>query len=151
MVSAISARDGDDRFLDELFETAQRADAGAGVDRADAAGMAGAPGFEEVERSGRAPRRWECGRGAGAATKRTEIGKRRHAVFVRMATRLGAAHCSSRVSSMMTTRSAVFATSASSALVSVVLPVLPPRKDVGAGRDGATATRPDRGHDPAAT
>ena len=47
--------------------------------------------------------------------------------LVRMATRLGAEHCSSRVSSMMTTRSCVFATSAKSALVSVVLPVdVPP-------------------------
>jgi hypothetical protein len=53
-----------------------------------------------------------------------------------MATRLGAAHCSSRVSSMMTTRS-VFATSASSALVSVVLPVgaAAGDEDVGAGGD----------------
>src|SRR5579885_3033644 len=44
------ARDRDDGFLDELLETAERADGGAGVDRADAAGMAGAPGLQEVER-----------------------------------------------------------------------------------------------------
>lgn len=47
--------------------------------------------------------------------------------LVRSATRLEVAHCSSRVSSIRTTRSDVFATSASSALVSVVLPVeVPP-------------------------
>src|SRR3546814_3213476 len=43
------ARDRYDSFLNELFETAQCADAGAGVDGADAAGVAGAPGFEQVE------------------------------------------------------------------------------------------------------
>ena len=48
------ARDRDDGFLDELLEPAQRADAGAGVDGADAAGMAGAPGLEEIERFGAA-------------------------------------------------------------------------------------------------
>ena len=47
-------RDGDDGFLDELLQSAQRADRGAGVQRADATGMAGAPGFEEVERLGAA-------------------------------------------------------------------------------------------------
>ena len=47
--------------------------------------------------------------------------------LVRRATRLGAVHCSSRVSSMITTRSDDPATSARSALVSVVLPVeVPP-------------------------
>ena len=47
--------------------------------------------------------------------------------LVRSATRFGAAHCSSRVSSISTTRSPVLATSASSALTSVVLPVeVPP-------------------------
>jgi hypothetical protein len=59
-----------------------------------------------------------------------------------MATRLGAAHCSSRVSSMMTTRSEVLATSASSALVSVVLPVeVPP-----ATRMLARVATPSRKH-----
>ena len=42
--------DSDDGFLDELFEAAQRAERSAGVDRADAAGMAGAPGLQEIER-----------------------------------------------------------------------------------------------------
>ena len=42
--------DGDDGFLDELFEAAHRAERGAGVDRADAAGMAGAPRLQEVQR-----------------------------------------------------------------------------------------------------
>ena len=45
-------RHGDDGFLDELFETAQSAEPGPGVDSADAAGMAGAPGLQEVERLG---------------------------------------------------------------------------------------------------
>ena len=44
------ARNGDDGFLDELLEATQRADAGASVDGAYAAGVAGAPGFEQVER-----------------------------------------------------------------------------------------------------
>lgn len=33
-----------------LFETAQRTDGGAGMDRPDLARMAGAPGFEEIQR-----------------------------------------------------------------------------------------------------
>ena len=45
---------GDDGFLDELLQPAQRADGGARVQRADAAGMAGAPGFQEIERLGAA-------------------------------------------------------------------------------------------------
>lgn len=43
------ARDRDDGLLDELFKAAQRADAAPGVDRADAAGVAGSPCFQEVE------------------------------------------------------------------------------------------------------
>jgi len=51
----------------------------------------------------------------------------RGAAGVRNATRFGALHWSSRVSSISTTRSAVFATSARSAFTSVVLPVdVPP-------------------------
>src|SRR3546814_15440379 len=47
--------------------------------------------------------------------------------LVRIATRFGALHCNSRVSSMRTTRSGVFETSARRALVSVVFPVdVPP-------------------------
>jgi hypothetical protein len=53
-----------------------------------------------------------------------------------METRFGAAHWSSRVSSMMTTRSALLATSASSALVSVVLPVEVPPATRMLARDG---------------
>lgn len=41
-------RNGDDRFLNELFHPAQRADGAAGVDRADA--MAGAPCLQQVQR-----------------------------------------------------------------------------------------------------
>ena len=44
------ARDGDDGFLDQLLEPAERAECRAGMDGADAAGMAGAPGFQEIER-----------------------------------------------------------------------------------------------------
>ena len=70
IVSAISARDGDDGFLDELFHAAQRADSGVpGVDGADAAGMAGAPGFQEVERFAPRTSPMGCGRGAGVAAR----------------------------------------------------------------------------------
>ena len=48
------ARDGDDGFLDELLEPAQRAERGARVDGADAAGMTRAPGLEQIERLGAA-------------------------------------------------------------------------------------------------
>ena len=43
------ARDGDDGFLDELFKATQRANACAGMDGADAAGVACSPRFEQVE------------------------------------------------------------------------------------------------------
>lgn len=46
--------------------------------------------------------------------------------LARMATRLGAAHCSSRVSLMMRTQLAVFAISTSSASASAVLPAEAP-------------------------
>nr|WP_298808567.1 helix-turn-helix transcriptional regulator [uncultured Gordonia sp.] len=60
--------------------------------------------------------------------------------LVRSATRFGAAHCSSRVSSISTTRSDVFDTSASNAFVSVVLPVeVPPATRM--FRRSATARR----------
>src|SRR4051812_26797782 len=39
-------RDGDDSFLDELLEPAQRADCGACMDGADAARVPRAPGFD---------------------------------------------------------------------------------------------------------
>ena len=42
-------RDGDDGFLDELFEASQRANAGTGMDGADPAGMSRPPGFEQIE------------------------------------------------------------------------------------------------------
>ena len=40
---------GDDGFLNELFHPPQSANGAAGVDRADTAGMAGAPCLQEVE------------------------------------------------------------------------------------------------------
>ena len=46
------ARHGDDGFLDKLFEAAKGAKRRAGVNGADATGMAGAPGLEKVERLG---------------------------------------------------------------------------------------------------
>ena len=52
-------RDRDDSLLDELFKATKRADAGAGVNGADPAGMARAPCFEQVEgfRSAHLPNR----------------------------------------------------------------------------------------------
>jgi len=38
------ARHSDDGFLDKLFEAAKRAECGAGMNGADAPGMAGTPG-----------------------------------------------------------------------------------------------------------
>ena len=43
------AWDSDDRFLDQLLHPPQRAERGPGVDRADPAGVARAPRFEEIE------------------------------------------------------------------------------------------------------
>ena len=43
-------RHSDDRFLDELLKPAKRAERRASMDGADTARMAGAPGFQEVER-----------------------------------------------------------------------------------------------------
>ena len=42
----------DDGFLDQLLHSAQRAECRAGMDGADATGMTGAPGFQEIERFG---------------------------------------------------------------------------------------------------
>src|SRR3546814_15682740 len=43
------ARDGHHGFLDELLHATERADGGAGVDGADAAGVACAPRLQEIE------------------------------------------------------------------------------------------------------
>ena len=48
------ARNCHHRLLDQLFEPPQCADRGPGVDRADPARMAGAPGLEQVQRFGAA-------------------------------------------------------------------------------------------------
>ena len=65
--------------------------------------------------------------GRSRSEERTRSDSEAAPSLVRSATRFGAAHCSSRVSSISTTRSPVLATSASSALTSVVLPVeVPP-------------------------
>ncbi|SED44705.1 hypothetical protein SAMN05519105_4016 [Rhodobacter sp. 24-YEA-8] len=111
------ARNGDNGFLDELFEAAQRADAGTGMDGADAAGW---PVPQALRRSSAsAPRTSPIGMRSGrrCSDERTRSDRVATPSLVRIATRLGAAHCNSRVSSMMTTRSAPFATSESSALV----------------------------------
>ncbi len=42
------ARHCDDGFLDELLKPPKRAQRGAGMDGANAAGMAGAPSFQQV-------------------------------------------------------------------------------------------------------
>jgi hypothetical protein len=121
------ARDGDDGFLDELFEAAQRADAGAGMDRADAAGMAGAPGFEEVERFGAAHLADRDAVGAQAQRGADEIGERGDAVLGPHGDEVGRGAL--QLARVLDDDDAirVFATSASSALVSVVLPVeVPP-------------------------
>ena len=75
------ARDGDDGFLDELFEAAQRADAGAGVNGADAAGMAGAPGFKEVESFGPAHLADRDAIRAQAQRRTHQVGEGRHAIL----------------------------------------------------------------------
>lgn len=46
------ARHSDDAFLDELLHAPQRAECRSGVDRADTAGVAGAPSLQQVERFG---------------------------------------------------------------------------------------------------
>ena len=44
------ARDGDDGFLDQLLQSAERAQCRARMDGAHATGMPGTPGFQEIER-----------------------------------------------------------------------------------------------------
>ena len=75
------SRDGDDGFLNELFEAAQRADGGARMDRTDPAGMAGAPGFEEIERFGTAHLADGDAIRAQAKGGAHKIGQRRDAVL----------------------------------------------------------------------
>ena len=97
MVSAIRARrDGDDGFLDELLEPPQRTERGAGVDRADAAGMAGAPGLQEIERFGAAHFADRDAVRAQTQGGADEIDSEITPSLVRSATRFGALHCSSR-------------------------------------------------------
>ena len=40
---------GDDRFLDQLFESTQRTEGRAGVDGADSSGMSRAPSLQEIQ------------------------------------------------------------------------------------------------------
>ncbi len=44
------SRHGDDGFLDKLLKAAERAERGAGMDGANAARMARAPSFQQVQR-----------------------------------------------------------------------------------------------------
>ena len=81
-VSAISARGhGHDGFLDELLEAAQRSEGGAGMQGADAAGMAGAPGLQEVQGLGAAHLADRDAIGPQAQRRSHEIGKRGGAVL----------------------------------------------------------------------
>ena len=76
-----SAGDGNDGFLDELLKAAQCTDRRAGMDGADAAGMAGAPGLQKVE--GFRPAHLADGDAIGAQAKRgaDQIGQGDHAVL----------------------------------------------------------------------
>ena len=75
------ARHGDDGFLDELLEAAQRAERRTGVERADAAGMAGAPGLQEIERLGATHLADRDAVGTQPQRGAHEIGQRGHAVL----------------------------------------------------------------------
>ena len=150
------ARDGDDGLLDELLEPAERAEC------AEPAWMVPMPPGWPVPQafkrsSASAPRTSPIGMRSGRSRsdERTRSESDATPSLVRSATRFGAAHCSSRVSSISTTRSAVLATSASSALASVVLPVeVPPATrmlraigDGGAQRRRPAPARHDAGGD----
>ena len=75
------ARDRDDGLLDELLHAAQRAERGAGVDRADTAGVSGAPGLEEIERLGAAHLADRDAVGTQAQAGPHEIGQRDDAIL----------------------------------------------------------------------
>ena len=82
MVSAISARGTvTTASWIELLEAAQSAQRRAGVDRADAAGMAGAPGLEQVERLGAAHLADRDAIGPQPQRRAHEIGERGDAVL----------------------------------------------------------------------
>jgi len=76
-----NARDGDDGFLDELFETAQRADRRARMDCPDAARMPSAPSFQEIQRLAAAYLADGNAIGAQAQGRADEIGERGDAVL----------------------------------------------------------------------
>jgi hypothetical protein len=116
----------------------------SGMDRADPAGMAGAPGFEEVERLGAAHLADRNAVGAQAQRGADQIGERGDAILGPHRDKVGRGALQLARVLDETTRSVVFATSASSALVSVVLPVRGAAgdEDVGAG---ATPERSDVG------
>ncbi len=75
------ARDRHDGLLDELLHPAERTERGAGVNRADAAGVAGAPGFDEVERLGAANLADGDTIGPEAQRRADQLGQRHHAVL----------------------------------------------------------------------
>src|SRR3546814_8763280 len=70
-----------DLFLDELLHATERADGGAGVDGADAAGVACAPRLQEIE--GFSPAHLTDRDAVWAKTERgaDKIGERRDAIF----------------------------------------------------------------------
>ena len=96
------------------------------MDRGDAAGMAGVPGLQHVERFGPRTSPTMIRSGRRRRVERTRSARLTTPALVRKATQSGAAHCSSRVSSIRITRSSSCAISASSALARVVLPELVP-------------------------
>jgi len=123
------ARHGDDGFLGKLFETPQCAKRRSRMNGADAARVTGAQAFKRSRASG--PRTSPIGMRSGRkrSDERTRSESDATLSLVRSATRLGAWHCSSRVSSMRITRSEVLATSARSAFTSVVLPLDVPARN----------------------
>ena len=74
-------RDGDDGFLDELLEPAQCSERGAGMDGADAARMACAPGLEQIESLGAAHLADRNAIGPQAQRRTDQIRQRDHAVL----------------------------------------------------------------------
>ncbi len=94
--------------------------------RRDPAGMAGTPGLKQVERLPPRTSPMMIRSGRSLSVERTRSLKLATPGRVRSVTQSGAAQLSSRVSSIRITRSSSRASSARSALASVVLPELVP-------------------------
>jgi hypothetical protein len=122
---------------------------GTGVDGPDAAGMAGAPGLQQIERFGAAHLADRNAVRAQAQRGADEIGERGDAVLGAHGDKVGRGALQLARIFDQTTRSEVFETSARSALVRVVLPVdVPPATRMFAVGDGlAQDLGLIRGHD----